>query len=216
MAWRVLIIGTLLVSSAISGSVIVPKVYFFKSSLQQELAELRAENEALRADVPDRQVSQKHLSAKIYSSYPFNNRHEIVLAAGVHDGVAVGMPVTVGGNVLLGQIKEVFENHSVVRTIFDQDWKLAVRIGDGRAESLLVGGQDPKLSLLDKQKSLPVLASVYVAAPGFPYGLLVGKVESIKDSQSGVWREAGLSIPYNLTDLREVVVLTDYQANVRQ
>ena len=125
------------------------------------------------------------------------------------------MPVTVGGSVLLGQIKEVFANYSVARTIFDQDWKLAVRIGDGRAESLLVGGQDPKLSLLDKQKSLPMLASIYVAAPGFPYGLLVGKVGNIKDSQAGVWREAALEIPYALSELREAVILTDYQSNVR-
>ncbi|MEK9186181.1 MAG: rod shape-determining protein MreC [Patescibacteria group bacterium] len=151
----------------------------------------------------------------MYSSYPFSNRHEIVLAAGTNEGIAVGMPVTVGGSVLLGQIKEVFANYSVARTIFDQDWKLAVRIGDGRAESLLVGGQDPKLSLLDKQKSLPMLASIYVAAPGFPYGLLVGKVGNIKDSQAGVWREAALEIPYALSELREAVILTDYQSNVR-
>ncbi len=209
MLWRAVIIVILTGAVLFSGSGI-PKVYLFRSSIKQELVELRAENEALRAEIAERQRSAKPLRVKIYSTFPFNNRHEISVAAGSQQGVKPGMPVAVAGEVLLGQVKEVFENRSVVRTLFDGDWKSAIRIGDGRLEALLVGGHEPRLSMLDKKFFVQEGDKIYAAGQGFPYGLFIGAVKDLSENQAGVWRDAAVNLPYNFNDLREAIILTDY------
>lgn len=154
-----------------------------------------------------KQGTRSGLSASVYSSFPLNHKHLIAINAGATDGVRVGMPVTLEGNILVGQIIEVSDSQSLVRTIFDKDWSLPARIGTAQHDALLVGGQDPKLTLIDKDQQINVGDVVVSAKKDFPYGLKVGEVAEVRDLVAHSFKEASLLFPYNFKDLRKVVVL---------
>lgn len=143
---------------------------------------------------------------KIYSTYPFNNRADVVINAGSRQGVKKLTPVTAGEDILFGQIVEVFDNSSIVRTIFTDGWRIPARVGPGEVDALLEGGATPKLTMVAKEKELLEGQSVYSAGQDFPYGLTIGKVKNIKDDPSGVFKEAEVEAPYNFNDLREVTI----------
>ncbi|MDP3901855.1 MAG: rod shape-determining protein MreC [bacterium] len=144
--------------------------------------------------------------AKIYSTYPFSNRAELLLNVGSRDGAEEMMPVTIDGELLIGQIIKVFDNYSVARTVFDPDWELSVRVGIQQIDALLEGGATPRLTMVAKNKEFMEGQVVYSASKDFRYGTPLGTVEKIEDSPTAVFREAELSVPYNFNDLREVTV----------
>lgn len=152
-----------------------------------------------------KQSGREMLVAKIYSTYPFNNRNLLTVNAGAESGVRIGMPATIEGKILLGQVIEVFENKSIIRTFFDKDFSLPIRIGEKEANALLVGGQDPRLSLIDKSSDIKEGDSVFSAGRDFPYGMAVGTVGIISSANSLL--EASLMTPYQISDLREVYIL---------
>lgn len=147
--------------------------------------------------------------AKIYSTYPFNNRAEIVIGAGINDGVKEAMGVMVDGDFLLGQIVKVYENYSVVRTIFDPTWRLSVRIGPREVDALLEGGFVPHLTMIAKDAPIAEGQVVYSASKDFKYGLPLGKIHNITDSSTAVFLEGELETPYSLNQVREVIVISN-------
>lgn len=146
------------------------------------------------------------LVAKVYSTFPFNNKDLLAINAGSTDGVAVGMPVSLEGNILVGQIIEVSETQSIVRTIFDKDWSLSVRVGANQYDALLVGSQNPRLTLIDRTHLINVGDEVISAKKDLPYGLKIGGVSQVNDLVASSFKEADLILPYNPKDLREVVI----------
>jgi cell shape-determining protein MreC len=115
-----------------------------------------------------KQGNRETLIARIYSTYPFNHRNFLTVNAGFADGVALGMAVSTDGNFLLGQVTEVFEYTSNIRTIFDKNWTISVRLGTKATDALLVSGQDPQLTLIDKKAKAEEGAPVYSASRAFP------------------------------------------------
>lgn len=156
-----------------------------------------------------RQGGKDILEAKIYSTYPFNSRSLLTINAGEENGVRIGMPATIGGKVLFGKVLEVSQNKSIIRTFFDKDFSLPVRIGNKEANALLVGGQSPRLSLIDKLSDIKEGDGVFSAGQDFPYGMAVGAVGAISDSSSNSLLEASLDVPYQISDLREAVILLE-------
>lgn len=163
--------------------------------------------EPLNQPTPMEQNGREVLVAKIYSSYPFNTRNLLTVNAGAKNGVAEGMPVSADGNFLLGGVFEVLENISIVRTIFDKDFSLSVRVGQKEANALLAGGQTPRLTLLEKSADIQSGDLVYSATRGFPYGMKIGEVGQVIVSPPGAFKEAELLLPYQINDLREVAIL---------
>ncbi|MDP1719216.1 MAG: rod shape-determining protein MreC [bacterium] len=153
-----------------------------------------------------KQGTRSVLVAKVYSTFPFNNKNLLAVNAGTADGVSVGMPVSLEGNILLGQIIEVSEKQSIIRTIFDKDWSLPVRVGAGQYDALLVGSQNPRLTLIDKTNEINVGDVVISAKKDFPYGLKVGEISKVNELLASSFKEADLVFPYNPKDLREVAI----------
>lgn len=153
------------------------------------------------------QNGRRVLAARIYSTYPFNHRQIIAINAGINDGVQAGMPVTADGNVLLGQVTEVFDSFSSVRTILDQNWKISVRLGSGAADALLIGGQEPRLTLIEQRAAVAENDWVYSAGRDFPYGLKIGTVAKIYETAVSTFKEAALQLPYQINNIRTVYVL---------
>src|SRR3989344_6438665 len=160
-------------------SFIIPKFFRVSSKTNQQISELYLENQSLKsrleANLPEFKGELK--LAKVYSSYPFNDKNEIAINLGSVDGIKESMPVVLGPDILLGEVKKVFEHYSLVRTIFDPEWRLAVRIGENKINALLEGGIEPSLTTIDKNKILNEGDFIYADAKGFPYGTFIVKIQ---------------------------------------
>ncbi len=184
----------------------------------EEIQSLKNENEILRAQIQKSQIfclesnnfpvstdASKFLSARIFSNYPFNIKNILTINSGFHEGVKNSMTAAQGQDIFLGQVAEVFENYSTVRTIFDPDWQLAVKIGQDKINGLFKGGNEPKITLIEKP--IKVGDPVFTAGPGVPLDLKIGEIGEIKEGAGGVFKEAIIKVPYNINQLEEINLL---------
>ena len=147
-----------------------------------------------------------YLTAKVFSTYPFNFKNKITVNVGEKNGVKKSAVVAFGENIFIGQITDVGRDFGVARTVFDPNWQLPVRIGEEEINGLLQGGNEPRIVLVDNDEFLKAGLVVYSAGEGIPYGLKIGEIKEIGKDATGVFKEAFLKIPFNVGDLREVNV----------
>jgi cell shape-determining protein MreC len=161
--------------------------------------------------------------ALVYSHYPFNLKNELTLTLGARDGVTPNSPVTFVANrsastlkspgVLVGKIKTTFPNLSLVQTIFDPNWKSAVKVGPKAVDALLVGGNEPRLTLIAKGAVISANMPVYTASPDLPYGLAVGETTMPVLSADQLFWESTLKLAYDPNDINAVFVLLPNNAH---
>jgi len=175
--------------------------------LKQENENLRAQIQLLKFNGQNSIFNTNFITAKVFSTYPFNIKNKITINAGEKQGIKKSMVATVGENILLGQVTDVFENFSVIQTIFDPAWQLPVRIGKEEINGLFKAGNEPKVILIEKEKQIQTDDIVYSASQEFPYGLKIGEVAEIKETAAGVFKEAVLKMPFNVGELREIKIL---------
>lgn len=180
-----------------------------------ELESLREENERLKARLSAASGapysglfgSREAVSVKIYSAYPFNNRGLVSINAGLREGIKPGMPVLAEEVFLFGRIDEVFDGYSIVRTVFDSGWELPVKIGAEGVDALLVGGREPRLTLIVKDVDIEEGNEVWSSGRDFPYGLAIGVVSEIEENAASAFRGAVMRTLYEAGDLRDLLVL---------
>ena len=184
-------------------------------TLDYEKAEaLRLENLVLKTELEtlrekDGAVRDFYATAKIYSRYPFNDRRLLTINLGEGSGMRVGMPVLVREGVLLGKISEVFGRQSSVETIFDPAWRSSVVI-DKDTKALLEGGVMPKLTLISRDSTVGEGARVLNTSPEFPLELFVGEIKEVAPASDDVWLTAKVDTLYDIDDLDEVLVVTNF------
>lgn len=115
----------------------------------------------------------------------------------------------------MGRIKEVFENDSLVETVFDSRFQLSVRIGAAGVNALLKGGNNPKLTLIPKDSKISDGDAVYSVSSDYPFGLTVGLARNIQLSSDQFFEEADLETAYNANDLQMVFIDVAHNANVK-
>jgi rod shape-determining protein MreC len=175
------------------------------ADLKIKLTELQKENADLKAQLLVEKINPED-SIKVYSSYPFNNRSEIAIAAGSDRGVSESNIITYGENILVGRVKAVASEVSIVTTIFDPNFETAVRIGEGAVDALLRGGNELTLSLIAPEAVLEEGAVVYTASPDFPYGLTLGKLKNIERGEDGTYKKVCVEPAFEIKALKDVVV----------
>lgn len=176
------------------------------SNLKERIASLEMENQYLRSQLQGKGNGGGEQSIKVYSSYPFNSRDEIAIAAGANHGIEPGDAVVHAGNILVGRVRNVFKSSSVVTTIFDPSWEVPVRIGEGEVDALMQGGNELKLVLISQDKHIEEGDLVVVASENLPYGLELGFVGIIESVPGGVFKEATLEPSLQLKELRDVSI----------
>lgn len=194
-----------LVTAAI-GSVVAPS-----ASSTNQITALEQENASLRVQLFDESTYSPTNTVEVYSvysDYPLNTRQEITVAAGSDQGVQQGDVVTWGSDVFIGKVVTVMKDSSIVSTLFDPSWQMAVRVGTSQTDGLLEGGNSPVVTLIPQNADINVGDMVVTAQTGLPYGLEVGVVSSISNTPNSVFRQATLQTEVNITDLRNVTVHT--------
>jgi rod shape-determining protein MreC len=181
---------------------------------QAESPSLAAQNDALQAQLATLQTVASQLPtstpntirAMVYSRYPMNFRNELLVNAGSDEGVVSGDAVTFQG-MLIGQVQKVFENESLVQTIFDNNLKMPVRIGVSGTDGLLQGGADPVVGSIASTATIVPGDIVYSAAPGIPYAQPIAEVVATSTSADSLFQQATLGFPYDINNVETVFIM---------
>lgn len=174
---------------------------------------LEAQNDVLKAQIATYaavasqlpQAPADYIRAMVYSRYPFNFKNEILVNAGLTDGVAMGSAVVFQG-VLIGRVEQAFSNEALVETVFDSGFEMPVRVGSSSYDGLFEGGSYPKIGSIAKTATLNDGDIIYAAAPGLPYGLPVGVVSATSTSGDSLFMEAAASFPYDINNIQTVLI----------
>jgi cell shape-determining protein MreC len=206
------------VNSAIIQVLQAPRLFIRALANQHELfkqlSAAQLENQSLRAKIiilKNQPTLAKfgqamRIQATVYSQYPLSSTGRIIIAAGREEGVREGQVVTVAPDVFLGVVSKTYDHSSEVKTLYDLGWELPVKIGSNKLDSLLIGGHEPRLTLISKKKPADAGMEVYLASSKYPYGLLVGSMGDPMGSEQNLFQEASLTLPYSLSDTQVVYV----------
>ena len=172
-----------------------------------------AENETLKAELAREQTAQSELPvapadsirAMVYSRYPFNFKNELTVDTGANQGVASGSIVFFQG-MLVGRVRAVWPDSASVQTIFDNGFKMPVRIGAKGYDGLLQGGLYPIVGSIAKSSIVNPGDIVYADSAGFPYGLPIGEVSATSTSADSLFQQASLTFVYDINSIQTVAI----------
>jgi cell shape-determining protein MreC len=199
---------------AFQAPVVFIQSLFNRVSLSRQIQTLQLENQSLRAQLVEliqrpqfvEEGKELYVSASIYSYYPLNVSDELLINVGSEQGISEGMAVFADKGILLGQVIKTYAGQSVVKTILTPDWEIPVKIGANKVDALYVGGHSPKLTLISKKKVVLGGETVVSASKDLPYSIELGQVGELRETVEGVFREADIIIPYQMSDIETVLV----------
>ena len=100
----------------------------------------------------------------------------------------------------------MFDNYSIVQTIFDGDFKIPVKIGNSLYDGLLIGGISPKIGSISKKALINNGDVIIIADSAFPYGLPIGTIRDVKISSDNLFQEATIDFAYDMQNINSVLV----------
>ena len=196
-------------------------------SITEQLQHLRHENLRLTAELADYRKLRADLGtthiddhrpipAGIIGHSSAGITPAFVISRGTAQGVSVGDPVVVLDNVLVGVVQEARDESATVYTLLHPEVSLPAEtvptdqdVLPGRG--LLSNSFQSALFLetIPRDVQISEGLSVVTAADesGMPYGLLIGKIESIDSQEYDAYQQARIVPPITYSDLSAVTVL---------
>jgi rod shape-determining protein MreC len=220
-----------------AGNVVLTPVKNFVNDIthlgrtRNQIEDLRKQNQKLREQLilrknQDGEIEQlksildlagtarfKIVSAKVISqgsSLAFTRT--ITIDSGSGNGIKKNMTV-ISGSGLVGVVKEVFTNSSIVMLATDPAFKVGVRIAGSQQIGILagLGSSSANLQLLDNQTTIKVgdvlLARGSANAQPFVPGVPVGRVSSVSNAAGAVTQSATVKYFANFGALGVVSVV---------
>lgn len=200
---------------------------------QETLAELRSENQQLRArnaELEEAALTTGRLEslldlkntysltstgARIISGSSDSWTATVMLDKGTSSGVAVGMPVADSVGVI-GQIIACGPTTSTVRLISDENSGVSAMIQSSRAQGVLKGSATGslRLTLIRTDQTVQVGDTVVTSGLGgvFPKGLPLGKVVSVEKPTGAPYYDIVVEALSSAESLEEVLVITSVTA----
>lgn len=199
-------------------------------ALKQKVAELEEaarvgedaieENQFLRDLL---ELDQKHSDfvyelAHVTARGASNWASTLTLSKGSKDGVAVGNCVVDQYGYLVGVVDEVAHNWCSVITVIDPELEMGALIARTNSAAILEGDfalmSQGKLKLSYLPESTHLISGDEVLTSGmggiYPAGLKVGTIDEILTEASGISRYAVISPSIDLTQLRQVVIIKQF------
>lgn len=175
------------------------------ANLKSQIYELTKENMSLRAEISGT-VKVESNNIKVYSTYPFNGKRDISIAAGKNDDIQIGAIITFGSKVFIGKVTQVNNSTSIVKTVYDPGYQIAVRIGTKEVDGLFNGGLNPIVDLIKIDAEIKDGDEIITASPDLPYGLFIGTIKNITQVQGAPFKQAKVELGVELTSLRDVSI----------
>ena len=192
----------------------------------RDAAVLAEENDRLRdlLELRERHGGHDYEPAVFQSWNSDNWSHSFVINRGYSNAnISRGMPVITEYGVLIGQVTEVSATQSIVITVLDTTFSVAVFIGgdspdnsDGTATAKGDFTQMRQgfmiLDYIDDDLSILPGAEVVTSGYGgiFPSGLSVGKVVRVYNHASGIGRYAIVEPTRDLSTIQDIWVITEF------
>ena len=182
--------------------------------LEQQVLDLAAaakENESLKAElgITNRPSADLTVAANIISRSSNNVLGEALIDQGSSASIEVGQAVMAKG-VLVGVIKEVFTNNSLVSLVNSPTTHIQALLTD--SESLgIISGSPTGLKLTEIDQGIEIKEGEIVQSSGLggtiPRGLLIGEVDRVISDASSSQQEALIRTSINFDQLQLVFVI---------
>ncbi len=176
------------------------------------LGEVLKENDFLRQQAQVKVSDQvKSILAEVVGQSLTQLDQVVLIDKGKADGLVKGKAVITAGNVLVGQIVEVYSNYAKVRLITDPNSQVNALIQGNGVSGLIIGqGQkDLLFDLLPQGENIEegqvVISSA--AANVFPKGLLVGKTKKVISLDSQISQKALVDPIFRISELEKVLII---------
>ena len=187
--------------------------------LNAELARLREESTRSQQlerllEVKNSFADQDFLPARIFARDPNNLRQLIAIDRGRGDGLRAGMPVVTEGNTLVGTVTKVEDGHAWVTLVTDVDSAVSSLILESRAQGVVAGGYNRRLSMEFVSQDSAVKTGDTVVTSGssgsYPAGLVLGKVTGVAGDRQEVFRRVTVEPLASLARLETVLIMTSF------
>lgn len=153
----------------------------------------------------------------VASDAPAGYRRTLTLNAGTMEGAAVGYPVITASGVV-GRITEVGTNWAKAEPITELSSAIGAYVersgAAGIAEGSYLYREDGKLLLNYLEEGADIIVGDRIRTSGvnsyYPRGLLIGEITALLTDPATGARSAVITPTSDLSDLRDVMVLTDF------
>jgi rod shape-determining protein MreC len=195
------------------------------NNVAEQLNILQAENVRLKAENVDYRRIRQQINSPAYDDFkqiaaetighPPNDlwQSQYIINRGADDGLVLGAPVVINGSTLVGFIVELNRKTSVLQLMFDPTTSLQAEViahehtGRGLAKGRFFTGVElvtvPRDVILQVGQDVVTVAQTNVV----PYGLQIGKIGTIKDTEHEPYQQAQLIVPYQESSIVAVVIL---------
>ncbi len=182
------------------------------ADLQQQLIE--AQTLAALLDFARAHPSNRYKAARVIGHDPSPFLHYIIINRGSDDGIRPGMPV-VSATGLVGYVDAVIPRAARVRLITDAGSRVDVRLKPTKVDAVLQGSLTGELTLtmLPLNAEVPSGTLVFTSGLGgrFPPDILVGQVVSTRKIASALFQEAAVQPATDFNRLDIVLVVVNFQ-----
>lgn len=151
--------------------------------------------------------------ATVIATSPDPGVASIIIGVGSKAGVRVGQPVITDQGFLLGKVRRVTAQYSIVILLSDNSSKTIVKITNGRnAPGLMQGerGLGARIELIPKTEVITAGQTIVTSGsePGIPPDLSIGTINIIRQESGGLFQSASVFLPVNPFSLKLVAVIT--------
>lgn len=190
------------------------KHYAAKKILEEEVANLKKENNELRSML--RFVKRSHHSlvpARVIKRTSSNWWSSFVINKGIRHGIATDSPVR-SELGLVGKTAQISSNSSAVILLTDEKCRVAVRVEGTREQGIIMGFRGDyegrgllRLKFLSKDANIPAGRRVYSSGAGglFPENVLIGTVVSFVERD--IYGEATVRPAVDFSTVQNVFVI---------
>lgn len=183
-----------------------------------QLQEAKLENDRLRRLLGFKETLHHPLvAAKVVGKNLTLLRNTLTLNVGMLDGVLPHMPV-VGDGGLVGVVSNVSDHYSVVRILYNTDFRASAKSQRARVDGILAwDGND--LLLTNVAKNLDIVAgdtlitSEYSST--YPSNIRIGIVSEVAEQQGSLFKRVLVSAGVNFVKLEEVFVVSSISDSER-
>ncbi len=178
---------------------------------RSKISELEYENKLLKQELGYAQQDKDHtlVPARIIGREPTNFLDYVMLDKGKNDGVTSEMAVVSGG-VLVGQVKDVYDNQSKITLITSKDSIILAMLQNSRSKGILRGGISGLL-LEDITRDSGFEQNEYVITSGLDgrleEGILIGKATNIQSSSGELFKNISVEPLADLSKLELVFIV---------
>ena len=196
-----------------------------ENNVAEQLRDLQAENVRLKAESVDYRRIRQQISSPAYDDFeqvasetighPLNDiwRSQYVVNRGADDGLVLGAPGVIYGSTLVGFVVELHKETAVLQLVFHPLTSLQAEviahedIGRGLVKGRFYTGVElvtvPRDVALQSGQDVVTVAQDSVV----PFGLQIGKIGTIKETQQEPYQQAQLIVPYRASSIRAVTFL---------